>query len=162
VRSRFSLWTHLLVTCALVTTAAGCGSDTEARKTTPTTRPAKLHACAPWKLGPAFDDYTVTNSNLSAISKTQLGRDSTFRHGATTLRLSSGVNVEDELEDWDLNEREVDHGGRSIELLDSAVNPNMLLALWEQPGIDGICANYTLVAHGLPVEQLLALVDNVH
>jgi hypothetical protein len=151
-----------MIAVALAAVMLGsCASSKKASsKTQP--RPARLAVCPKWRTGTALDGFEAVDSRLPSISKQLLGRDVRYRRGVTTVRIVVGLNIEDELEDWDMSGYERRRGSRTMHVFRSGVAPEMRLAVWYEPAASVMCSSLAVVSNGLSEIQLLAVVDALH
>jgi hypothetical protein len=147
---------------SLVALATACGSTSGKPARGPKPRqPSATTVCPSWRAGAALSGFTTTDSQLPALSKTVLGRDVRYRKGAVEVRITSGVDVEAQLEDLDFDGYSTERGRREVRLLRSVVVSELLLASWHEPGVRGNCGVLSVVSHGLDETRLLSLVDDL-
>jgi len=155
---------HLLSTRGLGAIAAvafvvlaGCSSADPG----PTQRASTPDICPPLSAGPALDGFQLVDRRLPALSKELLGHDDRYKRGLQEVRLTSGLNIEDELEDMELDGFQTALGQRSVRVMHSLVQAPLRVALWAEPGERAKCNNLAVVSHGLDQAALIAVVDAV-
>jgi hypothetical protein len=136
---------------------AGCSSADPG----PSQRASSPDICPPLSARPTLDGFQLIDRRLPALSKELLGHDDRYKRGAQDIRLTSGLNIEDELEDMELDGYQTERGQRSVRVLHSLVVPALRVALWTEPGERARCNNLAVVTHGLGETALLGVVDAV-
>jgi hypothetical protein len=127
----------------------------------PAQRASTPDICPPLSARPALDGFELVDRRLPALTKELLGHDDRYKQGAQDVRLTSGLNIEDELEDMELEGYQTHRGARNIHVMHSLVFKTLRVALWTEPGERERCNQLALVAHGLTEPELLRVVDAV-
>jgi hypothetical protein len=136
---------------------AGCSSS----ESGPRQRASTPDICPPLSATPALSGFELVDRRLPALTKELLGHDDRYKRGAQDVRLTSGLNIEDELEDMELDGYQTQRGERNVRVMHSLAFKTLRVALWTEPGEKQRCDQLAVVAHGLTEQQLVAVVDAV-
>jgi hypothetical protein len=149
------------VAMSAVVVVAKAVSDRNATWQPPATRPAAYRPCASVVLTSLPKDFRLTERQLKALPENHMGVVETFTSGSLLVRVYSGVDVLDVLEDLELAGRGVEAGGKTFVLYHTQVQPDLLVGTLEDARLTEPCDAVAVLTRNVRTDAMLGLLSGL-
>ncbi len=137
--------------------AAGCASTASEDPGVRPTRAAEFTSCPSLRLSEIPDGFKVSRRQLEALSDNHMGEVTTYADGKRSIKVYSGPDLYDSLEDLDLTADVVRTDEFEFELSSTLLQPELLIAVMDEEQFDEPCDSHGVLTRHVERAQMLEL-----